>query len=140
MVNPNKIVRKAVIDSLRLSTGIGVYENSLPIDIEDEPKTWITIHSQSKKKTEQTKTCFDWNCQITIDIFSEQEKGFSSQLTADDLEGIVLTDIEVLRIPSNSGHVKDRTLLDSVSSLLETPDKTINRITVKYEIWLSQVN
>lgn len=140
MVNPNKIVRKAVIDALRLSTGVNVYENSLPIDIDNEPPVWITIHSQSKKKTEVSKKCFDWNCQITIDIFSEQEKGFSSQLTADDLEGIVLTDMEVLRIPNANGYVKDRTLLDSVSSLLETEDKTINRITVKYEIWLSQVS
>lgn len=135
----NSIVRSKVVEELRTATGLDVYEYNIPIN-QDTPQKWVVISAQSQQKTATSKRCYDWQCNLTIDVYSEQPKGFSSQIVADNTAEIVFNTMEVLQLDKNVGVIKNRNLGQITNSVLEVLDKTINRVTINYELWLSKVN
>lgn len=135
----NSIVRGRVAESLRTVTGLEVYEYNIPIN-QNTPQKWVVISAQSQQKTAVSKTCYDWQCNLTIDVYSEQPKGFSSQIVADNTADVVFDTMEVLQLDRSIGVIKNRNLGQITNSILEALDKTINRVTINYELWLSQVN
>lgn len=135
MRNPNKFVRKAVIDSLKTATGLYVYSNSIPLD-KPLKSQYILVTSQSKRKTAQSKTCWDWESSFNVEIHGVNEKGFNGDVQVDDIESLVLTALEGLQV--DTWKVKNRELVDTVSLITETPDHTINRSIVVYNLWLAE--
>lgn len=137
MRNPNKYIRKAVVDLLSQATGLQVYDNSIPLDVVGGT-SYVLVNSQSKRPTSQSKTCFDWSCSFNIDIHSLNEKGFNSTVKADDIEETVLTAMQNIMV--DTWFVKEREFIDSVSMVVELPDYTDNRNTIVYNLWLSREN
>lgn len=135
MRNPNKQVRKAVIDALKTATGLAVYENSVPIDLPLNSQ-YILVNSQSKRQIERSKSCWDWESSFNIDIHSVNEKGFTHSVAVDDIEAVVLNAVQSVKV--DTWHVKNRELVDSISNVVELPDHTINRIVVVYNLWLAE--
>ena len=135
MRNPNKQVRKAVVDALKTATGLAVYENLVPIDLPLNSQ-YILVNSQSKRQIERSKSCWDWESSFNIDIHIVNEKGFSHSVTVDDIEELVLNAIDGLFVPT--WHVKGREFVDSISNVVELPDHTVNRIVVVYNLWLAE--
>lgn len=133
MINPNKYIRKGLIDLIAPATGLPVYDVSIPLD-EILPNQYVLLHSQTKRKTAQSKWCYEWMCSINIDVFSINKKGFVSSAKNDDIEGLILTAMNSFKLGNFS--VKDVNLIDSVPSVVEMPDHTINRTVLIYEIWV----
>lgn len=136
MVNPNKYVRKAVIELLASATQLPVFENSIPLDLPLNTQ-YIIVNSQSKNIVERSKTCWDWQANFNIDIHSINEKGFSHSVTVDDIEESVMTAMASLQV--ERFHVKGgKEPFDSNSDVIELPDATDNRTVLIYQLWLSQ--
>lgn len=131
MVNPNKQIRKAIIDALKLATGLAVYENSIPLDTE-LPNQYIVLTGQGKRKTATSKHCFDWMCEVTLAIVSVNEKGFNSGLANDDVDQLVL---EVMESFTATVRVLNRDFINSTATIIEMPDHTINQTNIRYDIW-----
>lgn len=134
VINPNKQVRKAVIDAIKASVQLPVYENIVPIDNALNSQ-YILVNSLSKRKLETSKTCYEWNVSFNIDIHIVNEKGFSHSVAVDDIEEIIMSAMETVKVQGR--HIKNRELVDSVSSLVELPDHTINRTVIIYNLWLA---
>ena len=114
IINPKKYIRKAIIDAL---PDYVVFDTSVPIDA-PYPDTYITIDNINLSPTEVTKTCFEWNCDLYINLWQVQEKGFVSSVSVEDMEEDVLNavfdptpfrikDIRLIESkPMNVGHVQ----------------------------------
>lgn len=114
IINPKKYIRKAIIDAL---PDYAVFDTSVPID-SPYPDTYITIDNINLSPTEVTKTCFEWHCDLYINLWQVQEKGFASSVSVEDMEEDVLNavfnpapfrikDIRLIESkPMNVGHVQ----------------------------------
>lgn len=132
MANPNKQIRGAIVQGLKILTGLEVYENSIPLD-DDLPNQYIVISSQGKRKTNASKGCFDFMVSVTLNLISVNEKGYNSGLSNDDLEVNVFNFLESFK--AVGVHINDRDFINTLSTVIEMPDHTINQTNIVYEIW-----
>lgn len=135
MVNPNKHIRKVYVDTFSAATGLPVWENSVPKDV-PSPSMYILVRNQNKDEFARAKGVYEWRCDSIIDIVSVQEKGYSHQVSVDDVEEQILTVMEGVAIPGfNTKYVR---LIDSHPLDTETSTHTINRTVLIYEHWLNK--
>lgn len=137
MINPNKYIRKAIIDTLVLSTGVMFYDNLIPIDVKPLPNAYGIVKSQSKNRFGVTKQWHEWICSVTIDVYSVEALGFNSSVTVDDLEESVINAMRNLRVQGFD--VKMVSFVDSVSMPVITGANTVARNVIVYEMWLNNV-
>lgn len=137
MLNPDKYIRKAYIDALSLATGLTVYDKGVPKDTDILPDEYIVIRSQTKQRTSISKSLWEWNSQITIDIISVNELGYYSTLKVDDYEQSAITSIESGLTIANFNNKSTR-FIDSVPLDIDTKTNTINRKVLVYEHWLNR--
>lgn len=137
MKNPNKYIRKAFVDALGTATGLGVYDQGIPIDLQPLPNLYVLVKNQSKGRFAVSKQNDEWLCSFSLDINSVNEKGFNSSVRVDDIEEQLLTAVPNVAIPGFK--LKWTRLVDSLPfDPLETPTQTINRTVLVYEQWLNK--
>lgn len=132
MVNPNKQIRKAIVDGLRALLGLKVYENSIPLDVELD-NHYLLVNSQTKRPTSTAKGCFDFMCGVTVSIISVSEKGFNGSIDNDYTEEVVFTFLQSFK--TEGVKILNRRFIDTVSTVVELPDHTVNQTNVVYDIW-----
>ena len=139
MINPDKHLRLAYKVALETATGLTVYDDSVPIDV-DLPDTYIIFSNQGKDPFSRDKMSYEWLCRPEIDIYSVNEKGFSSSAKVDDIEQQVVTVLDG-GIAIGSGFTNKFTrLVDTYNfTPVETETNTINRKRLIYEHWLNYV-
>lgn len=135
-VNPNKYVRKAIVDALRAATGLEVYEIALPKDLMPLPNNYIILHSQSKQPFARTKGHYEWVARIVIDVYSVNEKGFFKSALSDDIEEVVMNTMEALQVDGFTVNYTE--LTNSVQVPVNTPTHSINRQVMNIEQWLNR--
>lgn len=137
MINPDKYIRKAYVDGLTSATGLGVYDNGIPIPA-NIAKSHIVLSNQSKEPFSRDKCGYEWLCRIDIDIYAFNPKGFSSSVATDDIEEQVLTFIESGFNVGGGFDTKMARLIDTYNfAPVESDTHTINRKRVIVEHWLN---
>jgi len=137
MINPNKYIRKAIIESLTTATGVQFYDTAIPIDVEPLPNVYGIVKSQSKNRFGVTKQWHEWSCSVTIDLYSVEALGFNSNVIVDDLEQDVINTMAVLSVAGFD--VKRVDFIDSVAMPTVTGANTVSRTVIVYEMWLDNV-
>lgn len=135
-LNPNKYIRKSYVDTLSVATGLPVYEEGLPKDLDPSPLQYIILHSQSKQPFANAKGCSEWTCNMVVDIYSVNEKGFYHSVKNDDIEDIVLNALDVLTVVGFTVNYTD--LVNSTKLPVSTPTITIDRTVLNIEHWLNK--
>lgn len=137
MKNPNKYIRSAFVTALGSATGLGVYDQGIPIDLQPLPDKYVLVKNQSKGRFAVSKHNDEWLCSFSLDINSVNEKGFNSSVAVDDIEEAILTAAPSVQIPGFT--LKWTRLVDSIPfDPLETSTHTINRTVLLYELWLNK--
>src|SRR5690606_6356873 len=137
MINPNKYIRKAIIESLTTATGVQFYDTAIPIDVEPLPNAYGIVKSQSKNRFGVTKQWHEWSCSVTIDVYSVEALGFNSNVIVDDLEQGVINAMVGLSVAGFD--VKRVDFIDSVARPTVTGANTVSRTVIVYEMWLDNV-
>lgn len=134
-MTPDKHIRGEVIRRLRTEANIFASEEVVPISVET-PRMFATIGAQSRQRTAVSKNNYEWLSRINITLVRVNEKGYISSADLDDAEGEVIEIMDSLQVP---GYVTNFSrMLDSVGDKIETPDSTLSRRTVMYEIWVNR--
>lgn len=134
-MTPDKHIRGEVIRRLRTEANIFASEEVVPIS-EETPRLFATIGAQSRRRTAVSKNNYEWLSRINITLVRVNEKGYISSADLDDAEGEVIAIMDSLQVP---GYVTNFSrMLDSVGDKIETPDSTLSRRTVMYEIWVNR--
>lgn len=136
-LNPDKYIRAAILGVLEASE-IPAWHKKIPKNVAEIPSSYVLLHSQTKRPTEIGKICYDWSCSIVLDITSINSLGFTSAVTVDDIEEIILDKISPVdgKIQIENFSVVDVSLLDSTEMTLETGTDTIDRKVMVYNFWL----
>lgn len=137
MVNPEKYVRAAYIAAIATQTAVPVWAKKVPKNTSPVPSRYILISSQTKERTEVSKSCWEWLCSITVDIVFQGPAGYSDTEQIDDVEEAVLTAIEA-GITAQGFIVKSVDLVQTSDLDAETPTQSIERRIVIYQHWLCQ--
>lgn len=137
MINPNKYIRKAIIESLTTATGVQFYDTAIPIDVEPFPNAYGIVKSQSKNRFGVTKQWHEWSCSVTIDVYSVGALGFNSNVVVDDLEQSVITAMPNITVQGFD--VKRVDFVDSVAMPTVTGANTVSRTVIVYELWLDNI-
>lgn len=132
MVNPNKYIRGAVVSAL---SPLKVWYKRVPKNV-DPGTSYILIASQGKQPTEESKTCYDWACQINLQLWVITTQGMPPNVTIDDMEEVVLNAMSDLRI--DGWIVQDIRLDNQVDASVETATQSIDNRTLTYNIWLDR--
>lgn len=137
MTNPNKYIRAALVSALSAATGFQFYDNAVPSDIVPLPNQYGVVRNQSKSRTGVSKQGHEWLCSATIDLYSVNERGFVSSVSADDMEEQVITVMPSITV--SGFDVKLVRFVDSVNfePLNTGGTATISRNVVIYELWLN---
>lgn len=135
MLNPDKYLRAGVIAALT-PTGKPVWAKKVPKNT-TIPPLYTLITTQIKTRTEVSKDCWEWLCQMTLDIIGVRPAGYSSTVAIDDLEGQIVTIIEA-GFNVQGFMVKDIRLIDSRPLDVETDTQSIERRILIYEYWLNR--
>lgn len=134
-MTPDKHIRGEVIRRLRTEANIFASEEVVPIS-EETPRLFATIGAQSRQRTAVSKNNYEWLSRINITLVRVNEKGYISSADLDDAEGEVIEIMDSLQVP---GYVTNFSrMVDSVGDKIETPDSTLSRRTVMYEIWVNR--
>lgn len=134
-MTPDKHIRGEVIRRLRTEANIFASEEVVPIS-EETPRLFATIGAQSRRRTAVSKNNYEWLSRINITLVRVNEKGYISSADLDDAEGEVIEIMDSLQVP---GYVTNFSrMMDSVGDKIETPDSTLSRRTVMYEIWVNR--
>ncbi len=137
MLNPEKYVRIAYLQAIATQTAVPVWTKKVPKDV-TVPKKYILITSQEKQRTEVGKDCWEWLCQITIDVVFQGTLGYSDTDQVDDIEEKIITAIEAgIDVPGFM--VKSIDLVDTVNLDSDTENQSIERRVIIYQHWLCQV-
>lgn len=135
-MNPNKYIRKAIIDAVETATGWPAFDYSVPVDLDPQPKNYILVKGTTKNRFADSKSGHEWICATQVDIVSIQEKGYVSSEVVDDKEGEVQSVVPAIKV---DGYITKFTrILDSRTNVLEYPAQTVVRTVLMYEQWLGQ--
>lgn len=138
MDSPNEPLRKAYIQAIATAlAGIPVWAKKIPKNVTPVPSLYILIISQEKQRTAIGKDCWEWLCQITLDITYVNPQGYSDTVKIDDVEAAVITAVEA-GINVEGFMVKSVDLVNSSDLDTETPTQSIERRILIYEHWLCQ--
>ena len=138
MINPNKYVRLAYVTALKEATGLPVYDTRIPISVDPVPSKYILLHSQTLQPTATSKTCYEWECTIVVDINSVQPQGNTSSVIVDDIQEQVITAVESLTgIPPFQ--MKSKKLENQYAQDVETDSASIQRRVLTYSHWLNRI-
>lgn len=136
MTNPNKYIRQAIITGLQ-PYGYSVWYKRVPKSVVPTPTSYILIDSQSKQEAYDAKECFEWLCQVNINIWIVGQQGFPPTTTMDDIEEKVITAMK--GIQDNKGLIKRKPKLINQTELsVETDTNSIERRILTYEIWVNK--
>lgn len=135
MINPDKYIRKALVDELSLAVAVPFYDTAIPIDIHPLPTRYGVIRSQSKGRFADDKSSRDWMSSVTIELFSVNELGFVSTVDVDDMETVVINTMPDLSIPNLD--VKFIRFVDSVNSPINTLTQSVSRRVIVYDFWIN---
>lgn len=141
MINPDKYIRGALVEQLK---PIRCWYVTVPISIKvPDGEVYAIIPSQSKQPTEISKDCYDWNCQINIDLWQvaiddkgNPALGVPPNTALDDAVEQVLNKLENFTIPT--WLVQDVTLENQVDLPVNSPDKSIYRKVLTFNMWLAR--
>ena len=134
MTNPNKYIRGGIITAL--GTTYPVWYKRIPKTVAT-PDKYILIQSQSKQEAFRGKKCYEWLCQVNIDIWVRGTQGFPPTTATDDLEEHVITKMEESFAVSGFT-VKYIDLINQYEDSAETDTHSIERRTLTYELWLNK--
>lgn len=140
-----KQVRLAYISLIQSVTGLDCYDQSIPIDLQPLPDTYVLITTDNKNETSPGKpsisdltafNCTEINYATTVDIVSVSEKGFVSNVVVEDIETAIVNAIKtMLSVPGIM--VKNTVLVNSQPLPVETPTSTVQRKVLSFQHWLS---
>lgn len=135
MINPDKYIRGALISQL---LPIRCWYVTVPISVKDiaDGEVYAIIPNQSKQPTEISKDCYDWACQVNIDLWQVSSFGNPPNTALDDAVEEVLNKLENFTIPT--WLVQDITLENQVDLPVNSPDKTIYRKVLTFNMWLDR--
>lgn len=135
MINPNKHIRKAIVDSLLPNTR--VFYKRVPKDIET-PREYVIMNSQSKRMAFNAKGCYEWICTINLDCWVHTVQGMPPSVVIDDLEEIVLNAMSGLEV-GGGFTTKYVNLIDQNDLSIETDSESIERRVLIYELWINKI-
>lgn len=134
MINPDKYIRGAVIELLK---PMRAWYVTVPISIKvPDGEVYAIIPNQSKQPTEVSKDCYDWACQVNIDLWQVSSLGNPPNTQLDDAVEVVLNRLEVFTIPT--WLVQDVALENQVDLPVNSPDKNIYRKVLTFNMWLAR--
>ena len=136
-LNPNKYVRTAYINALKLATGLQVWHKKVPKTVTVIPKNYILLDSQTKNETVKAKTdYFEWLVTLDVHIFNYNLKGYTDTVVVDDIEEKVIKTVKIDGVTIANFSNKNVDILDSIDLDLETDTNSIDRRIIKFEHWL----
>lgn len=135
-LNPNKYIRKAYVSTISIATGLPVYEEGLPKDLDPSPLQYVILHSQSKQQAFNAKSCSEWICKMVVDVYSVNEKGFYHSVVVDDIEEQIENALKGLQVDNFTVHYTD--LVNSTKLPVSTPTLTVDRVVMNIEHWLNK--
>lgn len=134
MLNPNKYIRQGIINAI--GGAVPVYYKRVPKTIAT-PANYIIINSQTKQESFRAKKCWEWLCQVNIDIWSVGTQGMPPNVSVDDLEETVLNAMESMQVTGGfTTNYCD--LINDIDLSVETDTHSIERKVLTYEIWLNK--
>lgn len=137
MKNPNTPIRAAYVTALRSATGLNVWGKRIPKST-PIPQKYIIIGTQTKQRFAVSKQCWEWICQVVVDINYVNPQGFSDTAELDAMEEMVLNTIQNIKI--TGFNVKFTRLLSQTQLDAETPTQSIERSILMYEHWLNKAS
>jgi hypothetical protein len=137
LLNPNAPLRNAYLTAWA-ATGLPVWAKKVPKSAVI-PKQYILITSQTKQRTEVSKDCFEWLCQIVVDIIYVGAAGYASPIKNDDIEEIGVNAIQAGIVVAGFD-VKSYDFIQSLDLDIETDTQSIERRVITYEHWLQQID
>lgn len=137
MRNPDKYLRAAYITALA-GQGLTAYDKKVPIDQQPPPSTYILVASQTKTTTVRSKTDFEWNSRITLNIISVNPVGVSKTSVVDDMEEKCITVIENGILVSGF-YVKSTYQISSLNLDIDGKTNSIERRVLLYEHWVAEI-
>lgn len=132
---PDGDIRKQLVDSLSLITGVLVTDEVVPIS-ETTPKTFINITAQGRSRIAVNKQNYEWLGTVTLSLVKINEKGYISSVELDTLDSQVCTFMDNITIPGY--RVGFSRFFSSDKDKVETPTQTVGRKHITYEIWLNR--
>lgn len=137
MKNPNTPIRAAYVQALRSATGLNVWGKRVPKSVQI-PQKYIIIGTQTKQRFAVSKQCWEWICQVVVDINYVNPQGFSDTAELDAMEEMVLNAIENIEI--TGFNVKFTRFLGQTPLDAEMPTQSIERSILMYEHWLNKAS
>lgn len=134
-MNPNKYLRKAVIEAIATATGKPTYDTLVPVGEDPQPSEYILVNSVSKSKFADDKGKHDWACSVQIDIVSIQERGFAASSVVDDIEEDVIQVMDNITVAGLKIHYSK--ILDTRPMNMGLLTQEIIRTVILYDIWVS---
>lgn len=129
MINPNKHVRKSIIDAL---SPIKVYSNRVP-KTANNPTQYILISSMGKNEYAICKNGNEWQVNLNLEFFYVGNLGFDYTSILDDMVEVAIPKMKLLR--SDSVKIKNVFLESERDMSFDTATNSVNRRIITYNIW-----
>lgn len=134
MINPTKYIRAGIIQAL---PQYRVFNNRIPPNTQT-PSLYILITNQSKNQYAQSKDCYEWECQFTLQVIYRGTLGTDSSALVDDAVQVIDPAIREMQIPNF--YLKAITLEQERDLTYDTGTNTINNKVLNYNIWVNYVD
>ncbi|ASU34412.1 hypothetical protein [Mucilaginibacter xinganensis] len=142
--SPDKPLRTAYITALQIATGVGVFPDLVPKNIQT-PTSYILLTSQTKTRIAVAKPTassnlsdnFGWLSSIVFDIQYFSPSGFSNPGAVDDIEQQIINVAETVEVPGWA--IKSRVQVQSIPLPVNTPTNYINRRVLTYQHWIEKL-
>lgn len=131
-------VIKSIKELIEVNNPTVIVSNEMiPIDNFARGVVYVVLSVQNRGRTAISKTCNDYNVSIDINIYQSQRKGFFSNVLSSDLETSVESLMKGIQF---GGGVKRKAINFNGSdySRVETATKTASKITMNYDLWLTE--
>jgi hypothetical protein len=139
ILNPDKFIRAAYIESLQTATGVKVWHKKIPKNTSPVPSKYIILDSLTKNETVKAKgEYFEWLCTIDVNIYNVKASGYSSAAVVDDLEQVVLNVVRMGNVRVMGFSNKNTAILETQDLSAETTTQSVDRKLIKFEHWLSR--
>lgn len=136
MKNPNLPIRRAFVQTIKNKTGLNVWGKRVPKSTKPIPEKYVLIGTQTKQRFAVGKQCWEWICQIVVDINYVNAQGFSNTERLDEMEEQVINAIDGIQV--DGFNVKFNRLLSQTQLDADTPTQSIERTILMYELWLNK--
>lgn len=140
---PDKYIRQACIAAINAQLSgnyisCPIFETEVPMNVIPIPSPRIILSSQTLNQENTTKCGHDWSSTIIIEVINEQQRGYSNKAIVEDILQLVNNAIDVSPGDLNiSPFVVYNTQVLGVTDMgYESPTKTINRKSVRYQFIL----